>query len=76
MLSGGAGWGKFHYGLIKALYEIDLMPRIIVGSSAGALVAAIISVHKYEELHVLSEFEIAFEKNALGWNFNSLWEMV
>jgi predicted acylesterase/phospholipase RssA len=44
------------------------MPRIIVGSSDGSLVTAIISFHKYEELRVLSEFEIIFGKNALGWN--------
>ena len=76
MLSGGAAFGKFHYGLIKALYELDLMPRIIVGSSAGSLCAAYIAVHKFEELHVLSDYEITFGKNALAWNFDSLWEMV
>ena len=25
-LSGGAGLGKFHYGVIKALWESDLLP--------------------------------------------------
>ena len=38
-LSGGGGFGKFHYGVLKALYEQDLMPRIIVGASVGACVA-------------------------------------
>ena len=37
--SGGASFGRFHYGVIKALYENDLLPRVMVGSSAGSIVA-------------------------------------
>ena len=40
MLSGGATFGKFHFGVIKALHEQDLMPKIICGSSVGALVCS------------------------------------
>ena len=31
--------GLYHYGAIKALYEENLLPRIIAGSSAGSLIA-------------------------------------
>mmetsp|Transcript_4417 Transcript_4417/g.7507 ORF Transcript_4417/g.7507 Transcript_4417/m.7507 type:complete len:164 (+) Transcript_4417:365-856(+) len=49
-LSGGASFGKFHIGVIKALYEQDLLPRIIAGSSIGAMVAVGIASHKYSDL--------------------------
>lgn len=34
--------GMVHIGVIKALYEADRLPRIVCGSSAGAIVAAIL----------------------------------
>lgn len=40
MLSGGATFGKYHFGVIKALHEQDLLPKIICGSSAGAISAS------------------------------------
>jgi predicted acylesterase/phospholipase RssA len=49
-LSGGASFGKFHFGVMKALYEQDLFPRIIAGSSVGALIAAAIASYKYSDL--------------------------
>ena len=49
-LSGGASFGKFHFGVLKALYENDLMPRTIAGSSVGALIASSIAGHKYSDL--------------------------
>ncbi|BCX67989.1 DUF3336 domain-containing protein [Pseudomonas izuensis] len=50
MLSGGAMLGYFHVGVLKALLEQDLLPRIISGSSAGSLVAAIVCTHRPDEL--------------------------
>ena len=50
-LSGGAGFGKYHFGVIKALWENDLMPRTISGSSVGALIAAGVASHKYSEMY-------------------------
>ena len=35
---------------MKALYEQDLFPRIITGSSCGSIIAAIITSFKYSEL--------------------------
>jgi TAG lipase / steryl ester hydrolase / phospholipase A2 / LPA acyltransferase len=42
MLSGAGALGPFHVGVIKALHEQGLLPDVISGSSAGALVAAIV----------------------------------
>ena len=52
MLSGGATFGKFHFGLLKALYDYDLMPRTMCGSSIGSLVSAAICSKPYEEMAV------------------------
>ena len=49
-LSGGASFGKYHLGIIKALYENDLLPNIIVGSSAGSIVCCMIASLKYSEV--------------------------
>lgn len=53
LLSGGASLGKYHFGVIKALYEQDLLPRVIAGSSAGSLTAAIFCSYAYSELPTL-----------------------
>jgi TAG lipase/steryl ester hydrolase/phospholipase A2/LPA acyltransferase len=50
MLSGGANMGMFHIGVIKALSEQRLLPRVISGSSAGAVVAAFLGTRKDNEL--------------------------
>ena len=53
LLHGGASFGLFHLGVVKALYETNMLPRIISGSSVGAMIAALICVHKEEELPVI-----------------------
>jgi NTE family protein len=50
MLSGGAQLGNFHMGVVKALIETNLVPRVISGSSMGAVFAALLGVHTDEEL--------------------------
>jgi TAG lipase/steryl ester hydrolase/phospholipase A2/LPA acyltransferase len=50
LLSGGASLGTFHMGVIKALFEHGLLPRIIAGSSVGAIVGSIIAVRTNDEL--------------------------
>ena len=39
LLSGGATLGMFHIGVIKALFEEGVLPRVISGSSAGSIIA-------------------------------------
>ena len=42
MFSGGATLGLFHTGVCKALLEQDLMPKVLSGSSAGAIMTAML----------------------------------
>lgn len=55
VLSGGASWGLFHMGVVKALWEEGLLPRVICGSSMGAYVAAALCVRTDHELKRLFE---------------------
>ncbi|SCU85312.1 LAME_0D00892g1_1 [Lachancea meyersii CBS 8951] len=49
VLSGGGTFGLFHIGVLATLLEQDLLPRVISGSSAGAIVASILcSCHRRE----------------------------
>ena len=57
LLSGGGTFGMMHSGVVKSLWESGLLPRIISGSSAGSIVAAVICVKKEEEIpEVLRSF--------------------
>lgn len=40
LLSGGAALGMYHIGVLKALYETGLLPRIITGASSGSIMAS------------------------------------
>lgn len=51
MLSGGATLGMFHIGVLKALWQEGLLPRVISGSSAGSIIAAAIGTHTNDELN-------------------------
>ena len=78
VLSGGATFGLFHIGVLASLFEADLMPRIISGTSAGAIVASIFCVHTTEEIpnllaNVLNmEFNIFTDNKDLGSKENFL----
>ncbi|CAM0136537.1 unnamed protein product [Umbelopsis sp. WA50703] len=50
ILQGGATFGLYHIGVVKALFEQDLLPRIISGTAVGALIAALICIHTDDEL--------------------------
>ncbi|TVP91554.1 MAG: DUF3336 domain-containing protein, partial [Pseudomonadaceae bacterium] len=50
MLSGGASWGYFHAGVLRVLLAEGLLPKVISGSSAGAILAAIAGTHRDQEL--------------------------
>ena len=53
LLSGGATLGLFHIGVVKALWERRLLPRVIAGSSAGSIMAAMIGTRTDAELDEL-----------------------
>ena len=57
LLSGGATLGMYHIGLVKALFEQDLLPRVISGASAGSTVAALLGVKTDRELAACFEYE-------------------
>ena len=50
VLSGGGTIGMKHIGVVKALFEADLLPKIISGTSAGSIVAAIAAQATDEEM--------------------------
>ena len=54
LLSGGATFGKYHFGLLKALYEQDLFPRVICGSSVGSIVCSVLASKPFDKVHEVS----------------------
>ena len=50
LLSGGGTLGLYHLGVVKALHEHDLLPRVISGASAGSIVAGVVGTRTDEEL--------------------------
>ncbi|KAI9843951.1 MAG: hypothetical protein M1837_005992 [Sclerophora amabilis] len=57
LLSGGATFGMNHIGVLRALWEARLLPRIISGASAGSIVCAALCVSTDEEIpQLLEEF--------------------
>ncbi|KAG0099967.1 hypothetical protein BGZ93_004893 [Podila epicladia] len=57
LLSGGATMGLMHIGVIKTLFESQLLPRIISGSSCGSIIAAILCTRTDEEIPMMFQFE-------------------
>lgn len=49
MLSGGAALGFYHVGVVKALMNNGLLPRVLSGASAGSIVCAMIATRTNEE---------------------------
>jgi len=50
LLSGGASLGLFHLGVIEALLEQHLLPRVITGSSAGSIIGGYLATHSDKEM--------------------------
>ncbi|MCC2607400.1 DUF3336 domain-containing protein [Planctobacterium marinum] len=62
MLSGGAGLGFFHCGVVKALVEEDLMPNIISGASAGSIITGLVGTRTDDELKDVLTAQSIFER--------------
>lgn len=58
-MSGGAGFGYYHLGVIRALLDRGLLPSIITGTSAGSLMSAIVCTRTDEELNEILNPELA-----------------
>lgn len=53
MLSGGGTLGWIHLGVVKVLFEQQLLPNVVTGASMGAMIAAGICARDDDELRVL-----------------------
>ncbi|KNE55964.1 hypothetical protein AMAG_01815 [Allomyces macrogynus ATCC 38327] len=49
LLSGGATLALHHIGVVKALHETRLLPRIISGASGGSIIASFVCTHTDDE---------------------------
>ena len=58
LLSGGASFGKFHFGVLKALWEQDLFPKIVCGSSIGSLILASFCCAPKEDVTKVSSYSV------------------
>lgn len=61
-----------HYGVVRALLDAGVLPRVISGTSAGGLIAALTAVYTEEELKEILIPEIADRLNACDEPF-SVW---
>ncbi len=73
LLSGGAAFGLHHIGVIKALKEHKLLPRVISGSSMGAVIAAALgSFSDLTKLYDLNNFALQMPgRNSLKHMFRT-----
>ncbi|KDE06795.1 hypothetical protein MVLG_02834 [Microbotryum lychnidis-dioicae p1A1 Lamole] len=63
-LSGGAGLGYYHFGVVRALLDTNTLPRVVTGTSAGSIVAAFLCTRTDDELRRLLVPELADRINA------------
>ncbi|KAI0437548.1 acyl transferase/acyl hydrolase/lysophospholipase [Xylaria telfairii] len=57
LLSGGGTFGMTHIGVLKALFEAKLLPRIISGASAGSIVCSVFCAKTDDEIpQVIEQF--------------------
>ncbi|KIH92991.1 lipid acyl hydrolase [Sporothrix brasiliensis 5110] len=71
-LSGGASFAYYHFGVVRALLDEDLLPNVITGTSGGALVAALVATRTNDELRQLLVPALAGKINACSEPF-SVW---
>lgn len=61
MLSGGAGLGFFHAGVVKSLNQRRLLPTVISGASAGSIIGAMLATRTHDELEESLDSERIYE---------------
>ncbi|KAF9158965.1 hypothetical protein DFQ26_007049 [Actinomortierella ambigua] len=67
-LSGGAGFGYYHLGVVRALLDAGVLPQVITGTSAGALLAALVGCRTDEELDEVLVPQLAHKFTACNEN--------
>ena len=70
-LSGGASFAYYHFGVVKALLDADLLPDIVTGTSGGALVAALVATRTNDELRALLVPELSQKITACEEGFRT-----
>ncbi|KAI1331406.1 acyl transferase/acyl hydrolase/lysophospholipase [Xylariaceae sp. FL0255] len=55
LLSGGGTFGMTHIGVLKAMWEAKLLPRIISGASAGSIVCSVFCCKTDDEIPAVME---------------------
>lgn len=55
LFSGGATFGMYHIGVLKVLWQANLLPRVISGASAGSIICAVFCTRTDDELPALLE---------------------
>jgi len=76
LLSGGATFGKYHFGLLNALYEQDLMPRIISGSSVGSIVCSVLASKPFDKIDEIFDPHEVFKYPILGRLTDNNWQFI
>jgi TAG lipase/lysophosphatidylethanolamine acyltransferase len=69
LLSGGATFGLYHLGVVKALHRQRLLPRILAGSSAGSIMAAMVATRAND-----AELEDLFDGNFSDATFSQAFD--
>ncbi|KAF8422428.1 patatin-like phospholipase domain-containing protein [Tirmania nivea] len=75
-LSGGATFAYYHLGVVKALLDADLLPKVVTGTSGGALVAALLCTRTNVELKKILVPELAHKITACHddtWTWMQRW---
>ncbi|RPB21678.1 patatin-domain-containing protein [Terfezia boudieri ATCC MYA-4762] len=75
-LSGGATFAYYHLGVVKALLDADLLPKVVTGTSGGALVAALLCTRTNTELKQILVPELAHKITACHddtWTWMQRW---
>jgi len=62
MLSGGAGLGFFHAGVVLSLLEHDLIPSVVSGASSGSIIAALVGTRTKSELVEILSIENIYQQ--------------
>lgn len=70
-LSGGASFAYYHFGLVRALLDADLLPDVITGTSGGALIAGLVATRNNEELKQLLVPALASQITACSEGFST-----
>lgn len=68
ILSGGAAFGIYHLGVVKALWELNLLPDVLAGSSMGSIIAAAVCNKSDAELDLFFKEQLdTVHLDALHW---------